>query len=274
MNPIQKIRRLYTPIQPSIRASTDGVNYSQHLPDQRLQNFIYCYWELKTNTKLSNPFIYRVVTDGCIDIFFETSRPSENFVMGFCRKYTEFPLEPIFHYVGIRFLPTAFTQIFNVDAAKLSDQFQLLRKVAPDFSASIGAQFNHRIATQKLVPILDNLLLTAIEKMEFKEDGRLYDAIDIILSNFGVVNVETALTTGISQRQLRRLFKYYIGTTPKSFAKVVRFQNILKSKPSTQSLRRNKLFYDFGYFDQAHFIKEFKKFYGVTPSKAFGRAVV
>ena len=79
------------------------------------------------------------------------------------------------------------------------------------------------------------------------------------------------MNTGVSQRQLRRLFEFYIGDTAKTFAKVVRFQNILRAKPSSQSLRQNKLFFDVGYYDQAHFIKEFKNFYGVTPSKAFGR---
>lgn len=86
-----------------------------------------------------------------------------------------------------------------------------------------------------------------------------------------MVDIENDLNTGISSRQLRRLFDFYIGDTAKTFSKVVRFQNILRANPSSQSLRQNKLFFDVGYYDQAHFIKEFKNFYGVTPSKAFGR---
>ena len=86
-----------------------------------------------------------------------------------------------------------------------------------------------------------------------------------------MLNVETDLNTGISPRQLRRLFEFYIGDSAKTFSQVVRFQNILRAKPSSQSLRQNKLFFDVGYYDQAHFVKEFKNFYGVTPSKAFGR---
>ena len=104
----------------------------------------------------------------------------------------------------------------------------------------------------------------------FDNDTRLYDAIAIILKNYGVLNIEKDLNTGISPRQLRRLFKYYIGDSAKTFAKVVRFQNILRAKPSKQSLQQNKLFYE-GYYDQAHFIKEFKNFYGVTPGVVYGR---
>jgi transcriptional regulator GlxA family with amidase domain len=116
------------------------------------------------------------------------------------------------------------------------------------------------------------LILSILLKTQaFDNDSRLYNAIEKILQEFGVVNIEQDLDTGISQRQLRRLFEFYIGDTAKTFAKVVRFQNILRAKPSSQSLRQNKLFFDVGYYDQAHFIKEFKNFYGVTPSKAFGR---
>jgi len=86
MHPIQKIRKLYTPIQPTIRATTHGVTYTEYVPDPVIQSYIYCYWELKTTTPLDKPFTYRVVTDGCIDVFFELNNSSENFVMGFCKK--------------------------------------------------------------------------------------------------------------------------------------------------------------------------------------------
>jgi len=98
--------------------------------------------------------------------------------------------------------------------------------------------------------------------------GYLYTGWD---KNKAVQHYETDLETGVSARQLRRLFEYYMGDTPKTFSQVVRFQNILRAKPSSQSLRKNKLFFDVGFCDQARFIKNFKNFYGVTSSKAFGR---
>ena len=265
------IRRHYTPIQPTVKQSAESVAYFESLPDNALQPYIYCYWELKTSTTLIKPFNYKVVADGCIDIFFELNNPHDNYVMGFCKKYTEFSLGNSFHYVGVRFLPTMFPQIFKINASELSNRFENLNTVVPHTSQFIANNFSTDLNCSTIKSLLDNYFMDLISQIKFKQDNRLYDAINVILVNYGVLNIETDLGTGVSSRQLRRLFEYYIGDTPKTFSKVVRFQNILRAKPSTQSLRENKLFFDGGYYDQAHFIKDFKNFYGVTPAKAFGR---
>ncbi|KAA0992586.1 AraC family transcriptional regulator [Dyadobacter aurulentus] len=271
MKTFPNIRQLYTPIQPTVRQSAGHVSYQEFLPDPGLQSFIYCYWSLKTNQTLAEPFNYRVVADGCIDIFFELTNPVENFVMGFCKKYTEFPLENSFHYVGIRFLPSMFPQIFKVDASSLSNRFEELSNVIPATADFIASSFNERLSASEIVTRFDQYFSRLIAQVTFYDDNRFYNAVGLILQNAGVLNIENDIDTGLSSRQLRRLFEFYIGDTPKTFSKVVRFQNIFRAKPSQQSLRENKLFYDSGYYDQAHFIKEFKNFYGVTPSRAFGR---
>lgn len=265
------IRQLYTPVQPTVTQTAGKVSYVEILPHLQLQPYIYCYWELKTNEPLSEPFQYRVVADGCIDVFFERTNPVENFVMGFCKKYTEFPLGHSFHYTGIRFLPTMFPQFFQINAAELSNRFEYLKTVLPVVSDFIETHFNATQKKEEIKTKLDSYFLELLRTAAFHYDGRLYEAIDLILKNYGVLNIEKDLNTGISPRQLRRLFAFYVGDSAKTFSKVVRFQNMLRAKPSSQSLRKNKLFFDSGYYDQAHFIKEFKHFYGVTPSKAFGR---
>jgi hypothetical protein len=271
VNAIESIRDLYKPVQPTVKQSAEHVTYFEFLPHPQLQPFIYCYWELRTTAPLNDPFIYRVVADGCIDIYFSPGDPADNWVMGFCKKYTEFPLENSFHYVGVRFLPTMFPQLFRVDASSLSDRYEALNAVVPETAAFIARHFHEGMSPAEMADLFDRWFMKLAASASFDEDGRLYEAIGIILQRSGVLNVETDLNTGLSPRQLRRLFGFYIGDTPKTFSKVVRFQNILRAKPSTQSLRRNKLFFDAGYYDQAHFIKEFRNFYGVTPSKAFGR---
>lgn len=266
-----RLRELYRPVQPTVKQTALSVSYCEISPDERLADIIFCYWELKTNEELQEPFAYRVVADGCIDIFFQVDKPTENFIMGFCKKYTEFLLENKFRYIGIRFLPTMFPAWFGVDASDLSNRFERLELVNATVAKFIGDSFSESddLATAKIK--LDGFFNAVVGNLRPILDGRFLHALSIILRNSGVVNVQTDLDTGLSQRQMRRLFEYYVGDTAKTFSQVVRFQHILRAKPSTESLRKNKIFFDLGYYDLAHFIKEFKNFYGVTPSKAFGR---
>ena len=189
--------------------------------------------------------------------------------MGFCRKYTEFPIGTSFDYIGIRFLPSAFPLLFDVDAKTLSNQSQELQYILPNFSQWIASQIKPSYPFEHIVRLLNEKLIDLVENRDFKFDARFFNSLNIIFQKNGFLDTERDLDTGLSPRQLRRVFNFYIGTTAKTFANVVRFQHILNAKPSKENLKENKLYYDVGFHDQAHFIKNFKTFYGVTPSEAF-----
>lgn len=265
------LRQHYRPVQPTVTAMDGPVVYTELLPDHRLRDIIYCYWQLQTTQPLARSFHYKVVADGCMDIFFEPGQPGESFVMGFCKQYTDFPLGHSFNYVGIRFLPAMFPQLFGIPADVLSNRFESLDQVLPDVAAWINAGFTTLSAMPEIKARLDGYFLQRAMGARFQQDVRVYEAILRILEQKGNLPVETGLDTGLSPRQLRRLFAYYIGDSPKTFGKVVRFQHLLHAQPTAQSLRAEKLFFDAGYYDQAHFIKDFKHLYGITPAKAFGR---
>jgi hypothetical protein len=252
MQELPDIRAFFKPVQPTVSNAVDGVSYTEQFPDHKLSRFIYCYWQLRTSKPLTEDFYYRVVADGCIDIFIDVNQPADNFVMGLSTAYTEFDLNTYFNYAGIRFLPAAFPLIYNINASD-----DLSRLIKPGSSL------------QELAIVFDRYFLSALSAINFKMDSRLLNAVELFVKNSGAVNIESGINTGLSPRQLRRLFHFYIGESPKMFSRIVRFQQLLHSKPSVQSLRKNKLFYDAGYYDQAHFIKEFKTLFGITPSKAF-----
>ena len=212
-----------------------------------------------------------VVADGCIDIFVALDKPSNSYVMGFCRSFTSFSLGRNFNYVGIRFLPTMFSQLFGVNAKLLRDRYTPAAAIIPAVSAFIGANLHPGQRLAQIADLLDIYFTNITRQAVINFDSRLYDAIFLILENNGCVDIEKGLKTGISSRQLRRLFEWYIGDTAKHFSKVVRFQYLLKNVSSPMSLRRHKFFFDAGYYDQAHFIKEFKKLYGATPARAFSK---
>lgn len=263
------LRNHYHPIQPSVSPCETDIAYHECAPSTETENLVYCFWQLKTLKPLADDYLYRVVSDGCIDVFFDRNRPSDTFVMGFCRKFVEFPIGKEFDYIGVRFFPSAFPHLFGVHAQALSNQSQELHNVAPELAEWIAANIAPSHAFETIAKLLDAKISSVSKAQPGTYDQRFADALMLIFQKSGNVDVENDLTTGLSPRQLRRIFNFYIGTTAKSFSNVVRFQYILRAKPSAQSLKDNKLYFDVGFFDQAHFIKSFKTYYGVTPSEAF-----
>lgn len=71
----------------------------------------------------------------------------------------------------------------------------------------------------------------------------------------------------ISQDAFEKKFRSAIGATPKQYASIIRLRNLITKAPSQTSLTRAA--YEAGYFDQSHFIKDFRLFTGQTPGDFF-----
>ena len=270
MEEFERIRELFRPIQPTVAAADRSVSYREVFPAGRLSAFIFCFWQLRSARPLPEPFIYRVVSDGCIDLFFDPGRTADCDIMGFCRRYTQFAIGTRFNYVGIRFLPAAFPLLFGIDARRLSDRSQTLSGVLPELAEWIVATLGPELSLEKIAALFSGELDRILAERQVAPDGRFYAALNRIFRSGGNVRVETELNTGLSARQLRRYCQYYLGTSPKVFAAVVRFQRVLSLAGTGTDEPPLNLYQDAGFFDQAHFIRSFRRFYGITPGAALG----
>ena len=113
--------------------------------------------------------------------------------------------------------------------------------------------------------LLENFLLSIIEPC----DPRIKWAVEYIDKHFDeatVMSLATHLNLGV--RQLRNVFKNKIGLSPKQFIKLYRFKNSLSNPPKRE--QSNAQFAaKLGYFDESHFIHDFKTLSGMTPSEYF-----
>ena len=100
----------------------------------------------------------------------------------------------------------------------------------------------------------NNKLAVVNDVMEEMKQADFFDNIDNVASRYG-----------ITSRYLQKLFLQYTGLTPKLYQKIHRFQNSLK-RVTQKNASFTDIAYDCGYFDQSHFIREFKSFTGFTPS--------
>lgn len=101
-----------------------------------------------------------------------------------------------------------------------------------------------------------------------REDKRLLVAVDLVY-NKQVRNVEElSNAVNLSSTSLRQLFKDRVGQSPKEVLKILRLNQALKQAPGSFS-NLTELSYSLGYFDQSHFIHDFKTAFGITPKHYF-----
>jgi AraC-like DNA-binding protein len=87
------------------------------------------------------------------------------------------------------------------------------------------------------------------------------------------ISVSTVLReTGLSQRRFIQIFHQQVGLTPKAFCRVQRFQRILATVHGEQEVDWTDVALCCGYYDQAHFIHDFREFSGLTPTQYLARA--
>ncbi|NML19555.1 helix-turn-helix transcriptional regulator [Pseudoflavitalea sp. G-6-1-2] len=97
-------------------------------------------------------------------------------------------------------------------------------------------------------------------------DPLIQRAVQLIQQQHGIIKVkELAASLHISQDPFEKKFRTYIGTSPKKYASIIRIRNIIEKIPSYTSL--TDAGYEAGYYDQSHFIKEFRAFTGQTPKE-------
>ena len=77
---------------------------------------------------------------------------------------------------------------------------------------------------------------------------------------------------GLSARQFQRRFAEQIGLTPKLYARTVRFEAVMTAREGTPDTTWTELAHRFGYFDQAHLLRDAHAFTGVSPGRLVGEA--
>jgi len=93
-----------------------------------------------------------------------------------------------------------------------------------------------------------------------------------IQKDLGMVRIEELCRkVGMSTTTMGEQFREKVGFSQKTFSRIVRFNNIHNYISLNHAVNWQELVYTFGFFDQNHFIKEFKHFYGCTPSQWHSR---
>ena len=118
------------------------------------------------------------------------------------------------------------------------------------------------IADKQRIKIVEQFLLSQLKNIQ--KDKLIVEAVKLIYQSKGTIRIkELNQKLFISQSPFEKRFRRIVGTTPKKFASIIRFNTVLDKFHKTKSL--TEICYENNFFDQAHFIKDFKQFTGETP---------
>lgn len=112
------------------------------------------------------------------------------------------------------------------------------------------------------IKIIEHFLVSQLREIE--SDSLIVEAVKLIYQSKGAIRIkELNEKLFISQSPFEKRFRKIVGTSPKKFASIVRFNTVLNSLGNNKSL--TEICYENNFFDQAHFIKDFKQYTGDTP---------
>jgi len=127
-------------------------------------------------------------------------------------------------------------------------------------------QLHEASTDKKKIKIIELFLLSRLREIPL--DNLVLTALALIHKSKGAIRIkELAAQLHISQSPLEKRFRQVVGTSPKKFASIVRFKHTIQNYSPKQAL--TAIGYEAGFYDQAHFIKEFKHFTGETPESFF-----
>ena len=259
------------------------MNYQTFQPHPDLQALVNCYWTLEVPAEL-DARKQRIIPDGCIEMAFilgddikRYTSESEFIIqpraMVLGQTIEPFYIEPtgFVNTFAIRFYPYGFANFVTIPIKNLVNKetpIELLfgEKAAKSLEKKIIQASNSR----ERIGIIERFLL---DKMNDKTtiDTIVKSTIDALLLTNGSASIGAILKGDLSKRrQLERNFLKQIGVSPKQLGKVIRLQTALKMMLNKEAENLTNIAYESEYFDQAHFIKDFKEFTGINPKKFLG----
>lgn len=163
----------------------------------------------------------------------------------------------------VEFLPSGAFYFTGIPQRELQDQQILLEDLNKKFSRQCTAILDKATSVSKLVEQFDQLFLQALRIIKQPEQ-----MITSLLPRFQtqIVTVQDAsLLSGYSERHLNRLFHRVLGMNMKTYLRLLRVNQALQHIQA-EACSMTHLAQSLSYFDQAHFIHDFKRVCGVTPS--------
>jgi AraC-like DNA-binding protein len=185
-------------------------------------------------------------------------------IAGIHHRYIVIDTQQLSSLMSLRLKPGAVWRLFGVPAAELADSHVELS----DLIGSAARELSDKLTEARFPAERLRILTDALGRRERRElhPGVASAVKRICQRPHGVCVATLAAEAGLSMRRFGELFAREIGTNPKTFVRIQRFQAALAKISTVAQVGWSALAAETGYSDQAHLIREFREFSGMTPA--------
>lgn len=235
------------------------IDYTEHHPAE-LDDFCMCIWEMKSRKTADIAISNNILPDACIDIVIDFANRIIRFA-GFSKETEKLPLDKRIDFMGVRMKPGTFYALFDIPAHRIMDRETFFHDIEPatDLDKILDLQ-----TSSERIECLKSYLLQKLHQKSTTPLMRIVDELYDDPKSQNVAAIARKLNCG--ERQLYRIFKTNFGISPKILLNILRLHLcltlILEKDMSPVSIANLC-----GFYDQSHFIKEIKRYTGVSPLK-------
>ena len=252
------------------------MSFQRISPPEELRNIIECYWVVENNDP--SPLEEKIIPDGFAELIFHYGDPylirlkdqwevqSKNLYAGQISRFFYLKNSGVSRVLGVKLKPAAVTQLYNISADRFTDKVVGLSTISEIKNAPFLNELDNCKSADEKISILNQYFYTLSSAYNYGPADR---AVELILSARGIISVsELCAALYISERQLERIFRQYIGLSPKYYCRIIQFNYIFQCIQNKDSTWMD-IVHNAGYYDQSHFIRNFKAFTGEEPSSYF-----
>jgi AraC-like DNA-binding protein len=255
------------------------MKYNEIRPGNALKQYVKCYYIYESDVNVV--FEDRVFPSGCVEIIFNLGTGKWQTAAG--NGYTTTPSIELWGQIirplpirsvgkntmlGIRFYPHAAAYFLNDKVGLFNDQVVDFRDLHGGKVSSLYSKLLETTNWNKRIELIEDFLLQRLllSQNKFSKLVVIGDVMSELRKADFFDNIENVASRyGITSRYLQKLFFQYTGLSPKLYSQINRFQNSLRLV-TQKNISLTSIAHNCGYFDQSHFIREFKSFTGFTPS--------
>lgn len=257
------------------------MTYNEYIPNPILAPYVKCIWTLEASGVPGMAHREKVLPDGCMELIFhygdlfrkygesKNELQPRSFVHGQIKTHIEIGPTGNTGMIAVRFYPHGLAAFVTIPMNELTENVTEVGALFGGVAIELEGRLCNAKNEQERVALINTFLTKRLKPASVRTNA-VANTVSLIVARGGNMEIkDLAKAACMSERQLERAFMCTVGLSAKMFARISRFQGSIKAAQSGKVTTLTQLAHASGYYDQAHFTKDFKTFAGVSPVQYF-----